>query len=105
MRRRVAGKAAQGRTGEMTNDEFGMSNWLNFVIRTSAFELPAAIAVMHEKHGIACDMIKRFTWDPIDRRPRTGGNGIYLEQRLENKWIEHKQSIGKHWQDLPELRN
>ncbi len=24
----------------MPNDEFGMSNWLNFVIRTSAFALP-----------------------------------------------------------------
>ena len=46
----------------MTNDEFGMSNWLNFAIRTSAFALPPAIAVMHEKHGVACDMMHGFKW-------------------------------------------
>jgi len=69
----------------MSNDEFGMSNWLNFGIRTSpaspisssaratytesggqgnpTYDTKQAIAVMHEKHGIACDMMHGFTWD------------------------------------------
>jgi len=39
-------------TGEMTNDEFGMSNRLNFGIRTSAFALPPALqAALNKKSG------------------------------------------------------
>ena len=45
----VADKPMQG--------HWGMSNWLNFETRISAFALPPAIAVMHGKHGIACDMM------------------------------------------------
>ncbi len=38
--------------GQMTNDEFGMSNCLHFVIRTSAFALPPALqAALNKKSG------------------------------------------------------
>ena len=67
----VADKPMQGHRG-MSNDEFGMTHWLHFENRTSAFALPSAIAVMHEKHGIACDMMHGFDWSDWSGR-RVGG--------------------------------
>src|SRR6185295_391636 len=43
--------------------------------------------------------------DTIDRLPQTGDKGIYLKQQLKDKLIEHKLYIGKHGQDMPEIRN
>ena len=43
--------------------------------------------------------------DTIDRVPRTGPQGVYLKQQLQDKLIEHKQYIDKHGEDLPEVRN
>ena len=43
--------------------------------------------------------------DTIDRLPQTGDKGIYLNQRLKDKLIEHKQYIDKYGQDLPEIRD
>ena len=34
-----------------------------------------------------------------------GDKGIYLEQQLKDKLIEHKQYIDKYGQNLPEIRN
>ena len=70
----VADKPMQGHRG-MSNDEFGMTHWLHFENRTSAFALPSAIAVMHEKHGIACDMMHGFDWSDWSGR-RVGGPGL-----------------------------
>ena len=36
---------------------------LRFIILPSDFTLPSAIAVMLEKHGIACDLMHGFNWD------------------------------------------
>ena len=44
----------------------------------------------------------------IDRLPQTGESGKrgdILKQQLQDKLIEHKQYIGIHGQDLPEIRN
>ena len=43
--------------------------------------------------------------DAIDRLPRTGLKGQRLKQRLLHKLADHKQYIGKHGVDLPEIRN
>ena len=43
--------------------------------------------------------------DAIDRLPRTGAKGVYLQQQLREKLIEHKQYIRKHGEDMPEIRN
>lgn len=43
--------------------------------------------------------------DVIDRLPRTGEKGVYLEQQLKDKLIGHKQYIEKNGQDLPEIKN
>jgi xylulose-5-phosphate/fructose-6-phosphate phosphoketolase len=43
--------------------------------------------------------------DSIDRLPQTGAAGVYLKQRLASKLIAHKQYIGEHGRDLPEIRD
>ena len=43
--------------------------------------------------------------DTIDRLPQTGDRGAALKQQLEDKLIEHRLYIGKHGEDLPEIRN
>jgi xylulose-5-phosphate/fructose-6-phosphate phosphoketolase len=42
--------------------------------------------------------------DAIDRLPQTGDPGTYLKQDLQDKLTEHRQYIGKHGQDMPEIR-
>ena len=43
--------------------------------------------------------------DVIDRLPVTAARGVYLKQRLKDKLIQHRQYIGAHGLDLPEIRN
>jgi xylulose-5-phosphate/fructose-6-phosphate phosphoketolase len=43
--------------------------------------------------------------DAIDRLPQTGSEGVYLKQQLKDKLVEHKQYIGRHGEDMPEIRN
>ncbi len=43
--------------------------------------------------------------DVIDRLPDLGTRGAYLKQTIQDKLIEHKHSIGRHGQDMPEIRN
>jgi xylulose-5-phosphate/fructose-6-phosphate phosphoketolase len=42
--------------------------------------------------------------DVVDRLPALGGRAGYLKQKLGEKLIEHKQWIGEHGEDLPEIR-
>jgi xylulose-5-phosphate/fructose-6-phosphate phosphoketolase len=41
--------------------------------------------------------------DVIDRLPKTGSKGAYLKQQLQDKLIAHKQYIGIHGKDMPEI--
>ena len=41
--------------------------------------------------------------DAIDRLPLTGDRGIALQLMLKDKLIEHKEYIGTHGQDMPEI--
>jgi phosphoketolase len=40
----------------------------------------------------------------IDRLPQTGSQGTYLRQQLNDKLVEHTQSIEKYGEDMPEIR-
>ena len=48
--------------------------------------------------------------DVVDRVPRLnagdlGTKGAYLKQRMQDRLVAHKHYIGKHGEDLPEIRN
>ncbi len=42
--------------------------------------------------------------DVIDRVPKLGAKAAYAKQAIRDKLIEHKHSIARHGQDMPEIR-
>ena len=43
--------------------------------------------------------------DVVDRVPGLGTKGAHLKQSMQDKLVEHKHYIGKHGEDMPEIRN
>jgi xylulose-5-phosphate/fructose-6-phosphate phosphoketolase len=43
--------------------------------------------------------------DVIDRLSQVDIQGNYLKQQRQDKFIEHKEYVDRHGQDLPEIRN
>ena len=41
--------------------------------------------------------------DVIDRVPKLGARAAYAKQAIRDKLIEHKEYIGRHGDDMPEI--